>query len=291
MRIILFFFLLLFAASGNSFSQLLNGSFEQWQNGEPVSWVSNDISGDMISQSSDAYDGNSSIKIQAADFMGTGFPPFFFSSDLERNGHPINQRYSNLKGYYKLSAFGEDVLWISVVITESDSTVLGGGMIYLHEEKTNWTEFNIPINYDNNIGTPQMVYVTVALLDTGAGGANINSIAFLDKFSLENTTPVEDEIEIVDNFILEQNYPNPFNPSTIINFQLPEDGFVSLKVYDILGNEIMNLIEEEKTAGRYEVNFNASNFASGVYIYRLEIYSDNLKTADFISSRRMLLLK
>jgi hypothetical protein len=85
-------------------------------------------------------------------------------------------------------------------------------------------------------------------------------------------------------FVLEQNYPNPFNPSTTIKFQLPNDGMVTLKVYDILGNEVTTLINEQKPQGRYEVNFNASQLASGVYVYKL-------RAGDFISSKKMIHLK
>jgi len=83
---------------------------------------------------------------------------------------------------------------------------------------------------------------------------------------------------------LAQNYPNPFNPSTTIKYQLPKDGIVTLKVYDILGSEVATLVNEQKTAGRYEVSFNASQLASGVYIYRLQ-------SGEYISSRKMMLLK
>jgi hypothetical protein len=88
----------------------------------------------------------------------------------------------------------------------------------------------------------------------------------------------------VTDYALEQNYPNPFNPSTKIKFQLPKDGFVTLKVYDILGKEITTLINEEKSQGKYEVNFNASSLSSGVYIYKIQ-------AGDFVSSRKMILLK
>ena len=81
-----------------------------------------------------------------------------------------------------------------------------------------------------------------------------------------------------------QNYPNPFNPSTTINYQLPKDGFVTLIIYDILGREVKTLVNEYKAQGRYEVNFNASNLASGVYIYRI-------KVNDFSTSKKLLLMK
>jgi Secretion system C-terminal sorting domain len=85
-------------------------------------------------------------------------------------------------------------------------------------------------------------------------------------------------------FKLEQNYPNPFNPTTTIQYQLPTDSRVTLKVYDILGSEVATLVNEEQEAGYKEVKFNASSFASGMYIYRL--------TADrFSSVKKMLMIK
>jgi hypothetical protein len=88
----------------------------------------------------------------------------------------------------------------------------------------------------------------------------------------------------VDTYDLSQNYPNPFNPSTTIKYQIPNDGNVTLKVYDILGREVTTLVDEFKNEGRYEVNFNASKLASGVYIYKIQ-------SGDFISSKKMLLIK
>lgn len=85
-------------------------------------------------------------------------------------------------------------------------------------------------------------------------------------------------------YALEQNYPNPFNPTTTIRYQLPKDGMVTLKVYDILGAEVVTLVNEEKVAGKYEVNFNAATLASGVYIYRLSVN-------DFVNVKKMVLLK
>ena len=75
--------------------------------------------------------------------------------------------------------------------------------------------------------------------------------------------------EVPDEFKLKQNYPNPFNPSTNIEFSIPQSGFVSLKVYDIAGKEVGNLINEVKTKGNYLVSFSAKELPSGIYFYRL----------------------
>ena len=90
------------------------------------------------------------------------------------------------------------------------------------------------------------------------------------------TAPVE--------FALAQNYPNPFNPTTSINYSIPEAGNVELKVYDILGNEVATLVNETKSPGSYVADFNASSFASGIYIY-------SLRTNNFVQTKKMILMK
>jgi hypothetical protein len=83
---------------------------------------------------------------------------------------------------------------------------------------------------------------------------------------------------------LAQNFPNPFNPSTLINYHIPESGFVTLKVYDVIGKEVANLISENKTPGNYNVTFDASNLPSGIYVYQLKVNS-------FIETKKMILMK
>ena len=98
------------------------------------------------------------------------------------------------------------------------------------------------------------------------------------------TVDVENTPNVPSNFSLSQNYPNPFNPSTRISYSIAGLSKVSLKVYDILGREIITLVNEEKPAGKYEVNLNASSLASGVYFYQL-------KAGDFVQSKKMILVK
>jgi Secretion system C-terminal sorting domain len=95
---------------------------------------------------------------------------------------------------------------------------------------------------------------------------------------------VEVEVNVLLQFSLSQNYPNPFNPSTKIKYSIPKDGNVSLCVYNILGQQVVDLVNENMKAGRYEVTFDASKFASGVYYYRLQ--SDNR-----VMVKKMIVLK
>jgi hypothetical protein len=90
--------------------------------------------------------------------------------------------------------------------------------------------------------------------------------------------------EIPNEFSLSQNYPNPFNPTTNLGFGISKLEFVSLKVYDISGKEVMTLVNEMKSPGRYQVAFDGSNLASGVYFYKITAGS-------FSAVKRMLLIK
>jgi hypothetical protein len=100
----------------------------------------------------------------------------------------------------------------------------------------------------------------------------------------EYSNVVEVEVAQPIEYNLSQNYPNPFNPSTTIIFTISDLRFTTLKVYDVLGNEIATLVNEEKPAGIYEVVFNAFEYPSGIYFYRLQ-------AGKLIQTKKMILLK
>ncbi|HZW39055.1 MAG TPA: T9SS type A sorting domain-containing protein [Ignavibacteriaceae bacterium] len=109
---------------------------------------------------------------------------------------------------------------------------------------------------------------------------------FIDNIALPKTSIIElnSSHKKVTEYYLTQNYPNPFNPSTTISYSLPSKGFTSLKVYDILGNQIATLVDEYKPAGSYTIDFNASNLSSGVYFY-------SLTSGSFTMNKKMILMK
>ena len=90
--------------------------------------------------------------------------------------------------------------------------------------------------------------------------------------------------DIITEYSLEQNYPKPFNPITLIKYQIKENGFVSLKVYDLLGKEVASLINEIQSPGQYHVSFNGNNLPTGIYIYSLRVNR-------FVKNMKMTLIK
>jgi len=119
----------------------------------------------------------------------------------------------------------------------------------------------------------------VSLTATTATG-NTSAFGFI-----ELITDVENENnEIPNEYFLSQNFPNPFNPSTRINWQSPIGSHQTLKIFDVLGNEVATLVDEYREAGRYEVEFNADKLSSGIYLYKLQAGS-------FTQTKKMTVLK
>ncbi len=101
---------------------------------------------------------------------------------------------------------------------------------------------------------------------------------------MDSSTSINESNIYPQTFQLFQNYPNPFNPTTTINYHIPELSLVKIKVFNVLGNEITTLVNEEKPAGSFEVDFNATSLPSGVYIYRLQ-------ASNLVETKKMVLLK
>jgi len=138
-----------------------------------------------------------------------------------------------------------------------------------HFSLWNWNntaEFNYP-HFDQAYGTHYMDSILIYLNRQTTSIKNSN---------LSNS--------VISNFLLVQNYPNPFNPTTAIKYQIPELNFVTIKVYDVLGNEIATLVNEEKQTDIYKVNFYSENLVSGIYFYKLQ-------ANEFAQVKKMILLK
>jgi uncharacterized Ntn-hydrolase superfamily protein len=138
-------------------------------------------------------------------------------------------------------------------------------------------------NYEANITAPIVVGAdTISAIVIS--GTDTVSIFWKMIVTYINPTSINENSISANKFYLYQNYPQPFNPSTTIKYQIPKSSFVSIKVFDALGNEVAKLIYEEKQAGKHEVEFEASKLTSGVYFYRL-------KAGDFVDTKKMILMK
>ncbi|MBT8380459.1 MAG: T9SS type A sorting domain-containing protein [Ignavibacteria bacterium] len=135
-----------------------------------------------------------------------------------------------------------------------------------------------------NLGDPMWPALGSLTNDIGHFGGPNSEWCYWRWPMIYNPTSVENEVKLPIHISLEQNYPNPFNPSTTIKYGITDKSFVELRIYDVLGREVVLLVNEEQDAGYYELNFNASSLSSGVYLYQL-------KAGEFIETKKMLLLK
>ena len=164
------------------------------------------------------------------------------------------------------------------------SGIVNGSAIQL--PTGNYVINNQTIVIDNNynvINASQLISGQQVIV-WAAVDASSNKTALQIQSKLSSPTSVEESPVTVDMFVLEQNYPNPFNPSTTISFSIQTDQFVTLKVFNAIGEEMTTLINQNLTSGTHNINFNADGLSSGFYIYRLE-------SGNQVQVRKMMLLK
>ncbi len=166
--------------------------------------------------------------------------------------------YSTIIDTFSTQVFGQNTL--VYVVDRTDSSVVGS--------REYWTK-----EYGLIVGRYEQAEDILI-------GCVIDGVLYGDT----TVVGIEDVDKLPNDFTLYQNYPNPFNPSTVISWQLASASFVTLKIYDVLGREIITLVNRYYVSGKYKANFNANGLPSGVYFYRLI-------TKDFIQTKKMMYLR
>jgi hypothetical protein len=231
--------------------------------------------------------------------------------------------YSSQKSYYvylnkDIPVFGiPDSIYLDVKsdgrkhklfyrFSDANSGVFrASGKKYLDDSST-FDRINAPMSgFVQLSGNSQLTYpltlnrIEIQLAGTNTQGAETSGTIYVDNLRLKypgNVTSVDENALSPGQFSLEQNYPNPFNPTTIIGYRIPQESFVQIKIYDILGREIATLVNEEKSAGTYKFEFsgrdgNGKALSSGVYFYRIQAAPANKLAGIFVSTKKFILLK
>jgi len=264
-----------------------NGGFESWTNGNPDNWFGDNVLtiAVPITQSSIAHSGSSSVKGTVVSYIAGILAPVI-QSGSNAHGFAVSQRYKTVTGYYQFSPLSGDRLGLNFNLLKS-GTFIANGAAMITASASGWSQFNIDFNYFTS-DIPDTCILQILIDGPSANGKDyhVGSYFLLDDVSLSGTaTSVNDKNIIPAKFSLEQNYPNPFNPSTKIQYNLPENSFVSLKVYNIIGKEVANLVNGVVAAGTHEVLFDASGLNSGVYFYTIRTGNN------FVQTRKMILMK
>lgn len=210
------------------------------------------------------------FKMKGLSWDGTKLDPCTYYGGEVRGGVDC----SKVNPFYWYSGDPvNDIGWINVVETDQ-RTMLSVGEFTLEKDKP----VTIIGAYVLGRGTNAINSITVARENVQRAIQE-----YLSNFSSLTYDPGEPTNPVV-NYVLYQNYPNPFNPTTTIRYELPQDGVVTIELFDILGQKVKTMLNEFQNADRYEISFNAVGLASGVYIYRM-------KVNDFIQSKKMLLIR
>ncbi len=271
-------------------AQIPNAGFENWTNGEPNSWETNN-SKDLyttITQSNSAHTGNSALKGEVVNIPGYGnMGPLVLVDDglSSTKGFAISQRYNSLKGFYKFNTSVKDNLVVLLALYSGNSSIAAG--IVKLDAAASYTQFAFPILYQPGFnGVPDRCAIAFQFFDVnGDAKYTIGTEMYIDdlELSMDIVSAVEDKSTEL-SFDLEQNFPNPFVSTTNIRFDIPKTQMVILKVYDVLGNEVATLVNREMPAGTHDVQFNASSEFEGLYFYKL--ISGNV-----CSTKKMLLFR
>ena len=153
--------------------------------------------------------------------------------------------------------------------------------LYTSDSGANWVDFNTPDSVN---------VIRISFPDT-IHGFGIGENGEMVKYVYQPPDGVIKEPAEIASFSLLQNYPNPFNPSTTISWKTSLSGWQILKVYNILGEEVADLVNEFKSAGNYNVKFNGKNLPSGIYFYKLQVIPTGIAQENFVQVRKMILLK
>jgi len=182
----------------------------------------------------------------------------------------------------ELSSFIANVSGTDVTLNWSTATETNNNGFEVQRKLEN--DF-VTIGFVKGYGTTTEVQnysFTDSKLSVGNYSYRLKQIDFDGSFEYSSVVNVDLTAPTV--FALEQNFPNPFNPSTMISYSIPQNSFVTLKVYDIIGNEVATLVNQTQSAGKYDVRFDASSLSNGVYLY-------SIKTDNFTSTKKMILMK
>ena len=275
----------------NTFSQEIpNAGFENWTNGEPDNWFTDNYTGlTPVTQSSPGRTGTgSAAKLEVVSYLSYTYPPYIWSGSASYGGFPVSQAYGSLTGYYQFNQVGTDEVY-AIVFMQKSGQYIGGGSIEINSGTNGYSQFVVPIEYYIS-ETPDTVSIEIGISDTSEAGVYAGSYVLIDDLAFGGVVGVNDRVPTAGTFQLKQNYPNPFNPSTTIEFSVPEESSVEMKVYNILGVEVASLVSGTYSPGNYKAIFNGDNLASGIYLAKI-IATAKSNNHTFSKTVKMTLLK
>jgi hypothetical protein len=264
-------FLFLLVSFG--FSQIPNSGFENWTGSDPTGWATSNapVLYTNVTPSTDAHTGSYAVRGDAVLIYTMVIEPVI-QSGPGGHGFAYSQKPLSFTGYYKFFPQSGDRFGINVELFNGGET---GTLVAIAAAAPStaysaYTKFDVPFIYQTN-DTPDLCIVQILIAAPYESSAvHAGSYFILDDIAFSGSVGVSEKTDdIPTKTELIQNYQNPFNPTTDIQFSIAHAGFVSLKVFDLLGREVATLVSEELPAGNHTRQWDASAIPSGVYFYRM----------------------
>jgi hypothetical protein len=262
--------LISFAALSLS-AQIPNAGFENWTAGDPDNWVTsnnNSASVTNIFQSANAHSGTSAVRLETWTYQG-----FWFGGTIAcpsvGNFFPVNAgQPAAFTGWYISNFAGGDKLTINTALQQGGTTVAGGTTDITNNTSV-YQQFSFPFIYSPSNAIPDSGAIAMTEYTSGnqATGLHSGTYVILDDLAFGSPNSVK---EYSPNGSLEKIYPNPSNETSWIEYSLAETNPVNISVYDVNGNLVSMLIDQEQSAGRYRIAVESSKMTAGIYLVKMQ---------------------
>ena len=283
-----------------SFGQIPNAGFEYWTADTLNGWWVNNVPSAYvtITQSTTAHSGSIAVRGDVVTFFTTIALPTI-QSGVDGRGFAYTQHPSSFTGYYKFfpAAGSGDRFGVNVGLYKGGVEGIHVGIAAMVQSDTvsSYAQFTASFNYSAT-DTPDTCVIQFQIVGPGTGAQatpHVGSYFLLDDIAFTGVSGVADrKVSTPTAFQLNQNYPNPFNPTTNISFTVPEEGKATLRIVNLLGQEVGMLFSGNVGPGRtYKSMFHASGLPSGVYFSRLDFQPSGSSASSKELMRKMTLLK
>lgn len=246
-------------------AQIPNAGMENWSGGEPVQWSTNNVPGlsTPVRQTADARSGTSALELLVDSVFGSPLNGVA-SSSAGGSGFAVTQHYNFLTFYYKGNFVGGDALNTNIIFTDFNTLITAAGGISINTSTPVFTQVFAPILVQSQ--NPVLALIN-ASISTSSGAGSFGTWARLDDFAFSATAGTNDLTAATSTLSAPQ--PNPATEVALVPFTLRQSGTADLRVYDLNGRMVQQVLHAELAAGRYKAEVDAAALAAGVYTVRL----------------------
>ena len=250
-----------FALPMAALAQIPNAGMETWLNGTPDQWSTNNIPtiATPVTQTANAHGGSSAVRLEVVSSFAGDIPGLISSTGTSGTGFPVTSNYSSFSFYYKTNLLGGDELNASIIISDFNTQPTAGGSDVYTSNLNVYTQAVVPIN----VFAPNPVSAIIYFAISNTNSAHVGSYAQIDDIAFGAAVGIEELIG--DHNSISSPTPNPASGICLVPFTLIHPTVADIRIYDLNGRLVQNVLNQELNAGNYKAEVNADALAAGVY--------------------------